>query len=194
MCPQFLHAFGTFTTMILPFPLPDAAFRLRTVFLDPIELAERGLAHRQPDLRLPRGAFVQGRALGGPDLAFQARAREFPRDRIDVFAEPLRRDPDGVLPLDPLVHEKNRRVYRFRVFSALRAGHRPDGVRIPMMLRACRERTVRRSQGTSRSLALMGILALPRSPEPEHGASGHDGLRGVIRLRAADRGPSARVA
>src|SRR5207244_13551445 len=57
---QFLHAFGTFTTMILPFPLPDAAFRLRTVFLDPIELAERGLAHRQPDLRLPRGAFVQG--------------------------------------------------------------------------------------------------------------------------------------
>src|SRR5947209_18411970 len=60
MCPQFLHAFGTFTTMILPFPLPDAAFRLRAVFLDPIELAERRLAHRQPDLRLPRGAFVQG--------------------------------------------------------------------------------------------------------------------------------------
>src|SRR5207245_10243732 len=46
--------------MILPFPLPDTAFRLRTVFLDPIELAERRLAHRQPDLRLPRGAFVQG--------------------------------------------------------------------------------------------------------------------------------------
>src|SRR5438309_1323941 len=90
MCPQFLHAFGTFTTMILPFPLPDAAFRLRTVFLDPIELAERRLAHRHPD------------------LPFQGRAREFPRDRIDVLAEPLRRDPDGVLPLDPLVHENRR--------------------------------------------------------------------------------------
>src|SRR5207244_8567431 len=42
------------------FPLPHAAFRPRAVLLDPVELAERRLTHRQADLRLPPRPFVQG--------------------------------------------------------------------------------------------------------------------------------------
>src|SRR5207245_2436314 len=108
------------------FPLPHAAFRPRAVLFDPVELPERRLTHREADLRLPRRPFVQGHrddarpdlvadpvdvvrdqreGLVRPDLAFQRGARELPGDRVDVLPESLRRDPDDVFPLDPLVHE-----------------------------------------------------------------------------------------
>src|SRR5213594_4009149 len=47
----------------------------------------------------------QREGLVRPDLAFQRGARELPGDRVDVLPESLRRDPDDVFPLDPLVHE-----------------------------------------------------------------------------------------
>src|SRR6058998_2763209 len=47
----------------------------------------------------------QGEGLVRPDLAFQRGASELPGDRVDVLPESLRRDPNDVLPLDPLVHE-----------------------------------------------------------------------------------------
>src|SRR3989475_6804787 len=47
----------------------------------------------------------QGEGLVRPDLAFQRGPGELPGDRVDVLPESLRRDPDDVFPLDPLVHE-----------------------------------------------------------------------------------------
>src|SRR5207249_1540078 len=47
----------------------------------------------------------QGEGLVRPDLAFQGGPGELPGDRVDVLPESLRRDPDDVFPLDPLVHE-----------------------------------------------------------------------------------------
>src|SRR5213594_4929283 len=79
------------------FPLPHAAFRPRAVLLDPVELAERRLTHRQADLRLPRRPLVQGH-------------RDDPR--ADLVADPevaLRVFADQPLALfvdvDPIVHD-----------------------------------------------------------------------------------------
>src|SRR3989442_1597514 len=47
----------------------------------------------------------QGEGLVRPDLAFQGGPGELPGDRVDVLPESLRRDPDDVFPLDPLVPE-----------------------------------------------------------------------------------------
>src|SRR6266852_680833 len=47
----------------------------------------------------------EGEGLVRPDLAFQRGSRELPGDRVAVFPEALRRDPDDVFPLDSLVHE-----------------------------------------------------------------------------------------
>src|SRR2546427_1867490 len=47
----------------------------------------------------------QGEGLVRADLAFQGGAGELSGDRVDVLPESLRRDPDDVFPLDPLVHE-----------------------------------------------------------------------------------------
>src|SRR2546425_474897 len=47
----------------------------------------------------------QGEGLVRPDLAFQRGSRKLPGDRVDVLPEALRRDPDDVFPLDPLVHK-----------------------------------------------------------------------------------------
>src|SRR6266568_6797253 len=203
--------------------LPHAAFRPRPVLLDPVELAQGRLAHRQADLRLARGALVQGdcddpradlvpdpqvafrvlpdeplallvdvhavvhdlrdvqqpverpepdegaelqdlddgalddllqrrgedegvipnplihravsvddaalanpldvardegEGLVGADLPFQCRARQLPRDRVDVLAEAFGRNPDGVLPLDPLIHENRKVARRVLVFRS----------------------------------------------------------------------------
>ena len=47
----------------------------------------------------------QGQGLVRADLPFQRRPREFSSDGVDVLPQPLRRDPNHVLPLDPLIHE-----------------------------------------------------------------------------------------
>src|SRR2546428_2463041 len=77
--------------------LPGAAFRSRAVLFDPVEFAEGGLAHREPDLRLPRRPLVQG---NGDD------------PRPDLVADPkiaLRVLPDEPLSLfvhvNPIVHD-----------------------------------------------------------------------------------------
>src|SRR5207249_9824155 len=65
---HFLHAFGTFTA-IGSLPPLRAALRAGAVLLDPLVLPEGGLAHREPDLRLPRRALVQAhRDDPDPDL------------------------------------------------------------------------------------------------------------------------------
>src|SRR2546428_13603818 len=53
-------------------------------------------------------ASNEGEGLIRPDLAFQRGPCELPGHRINVLPEALRRDPDDVLPLDPLVHENRR--------------------------------------------------------------------------------------
>src|SRR5437867_2758919 len=79
------------------FPLPHAAFRPRAVLLDPVELAERRLTHRQADLRLPRRPLVQGhRDDPRPDLVAD------PEVALRVFADqPLALFVD----VDPIVHD-----------------------------------------------------------------------------------------
>src|SRR6266568_3373518 len=68
-----------------PVPVDDAAFA------DPFDVARD-----------------EGEGLVRPDLAFQRGPRELPGHRVDVLPEALRRDPDDVFPLDPLVHENRR--------------------------------------------------------------------------------------
>src|SRR5438093_1322600 len=96
------------------FPFPHAAFRPRAVLFDPVELAEGRLTHRQADLRLPRRPFVQGNRddaradlVADPEVALRVLADQ-PLAlfvRVNVLPKALRRDPDDVFPLDPLVHE-----------------------------------------------------------------------------------------
>src|SRR5437867_1766462 len=79
------------------FPLPHAPFRPRTVFLDPVELAQGRLTHRQADLRLPRRPFVQGdRDDAGADLVADSEIsfRVFPDQPLALFVH-----------VDPIVHD-----------------------------------------------------------------------------------------
>src|SRR5437773_762245 len=74
---------------VVPHPLVDR----------PVPVDDPALADALDVARDQREGLVR------PDLAFQRGAGELPSDRVDVFAESLRRDPDDVFPLDPLVHE-----------------------------------------------------------------------------------------
>src|SRR5256885_10654241 len=63
--------------------LPGAAFRSRAVLFDPVEFAQGGLAHREPDFRLPRRPLVQGDGddprpdfVADPKIALRVRSEE----------------------------------------------------------------------------------------------------------------------
>src|SRR2546422_439679 len=74
---------------VVPHPLVDGAVPVDdAAFADALDVARD-----------------QGEGLVRPDLAFQGGAGELPGDRVDVLPKSLRRDPDDVFPLDPLVHE-----------------------------------------------------------------------------------------
>src|SRR5207247_4739007 len=74
---------------VVPHPLVDR----------PVPVDDPALADALDVARDQREGLVR------PDLALQRGASELPGNRVDVFAESLRRDPDDVFPLDPLVHE-----------------------------------------------------------------------------------------